>query len=130
MRSGSAMRRAALALLTLFPVISHCGQLMDCDTGIAPAVIVEVRDANTGEPAAAGALGTVRDGVYVDSLYPYESTGGEPVSLAGADERPGTYTVTIEKTGYETWTMTGIPVEDSNCHVETARLTAELTTVP
>jgi hypothetical protein len=117
-------------LLALLPVITECGLLVDCDTGIAPAIVVEVRNANTGEPAAAGALGTVRDGTYMDSLYQYSFAGAVPLSLAGADERPGTYTVTIEKAGYETWTVTGVTVGDSNCHVETVNLTAELAPIP
>ena len=94
-----AVRSLTLALLALLPALGQCGALVDCDTGIAPAVVVEVRDANTGEPAAAGSLGTVRDGSYTDSLYQYRSAGGVPLALAGPDERPGTYTVTIEKVG-------------------------------
>jgi hypothetical protein len=124
------MRSLTFALLALLPFLGQCGVLVDCDTGIAPAVVVEVLDANTGEPAAAGALGTVRDGSYMDSLYQYRSAGGVPLALAGADERPRTYTVTIEKVGYETWAVTGVRVEDSNCHVETAFLSAELISVP
>lgn len=124
------MRSATLASIAMLTGVTGCGFLVDCDTGIAPAVIVQIRDAVTGAPAAAGARGIVRDGTYSDSLYLYQFHEGVPSSLAGADERPGTYTVTLEKSGYETWTASGIRVADSNCHVQTVSLTAELTPAP
>jgi hypothetical protein len=124
----AAVRNSILASIVILAGVTGCGLLVDCDTGIAPAVVVEVRDAVTGAPAAADARGIVRDGTYSDSLYLYEFRDDVPLSLAGADERPGTYTVTLEKPGYETWTVSAIRVNDSNCHVQTVFLTAELTT--
>jgi hypothetical protein len=93
-------------------------------------VVVEIRDARTGAPLAERAVGVVRDGAFVDSLRPYESTGLGPASLysrRAADERRGTYAVEVRAPGYTTWTHAGVRVGRDQCHVRTQRVHAALT---
>ncbi len=72
-------------------------------------------------------MGYARDGSYVDSLRAYGSNGqGVLLSLRGANERPGTYTVVILKDGYQTWKKEDVRVRADECHVRTVSLTAEL----
>jgi hypothetical protein len=40
--------------------------------------------------------------------------------------RAGTFTVTVSRTGYQTWTKTGVEVEQGTCGPETVQLTARL----
>jgi hypothetical protein len=118
---------AALPLLT-----AACGNFVDggaCTASIEPAVVVEIRDARTGAPLASGASGVVAEGTYADSLRPYEGAGGTTPSLfsrRAADERPGTYAVTVAHPGYQTWTATGVRAGSDACHVRTQRLRAAL----
>jgi hypothetical protein len=88
------------------------------------AVTVRVRDANTLAPAAYGATLVLRDGEYVDSVTgTYAGPNPEQASLLGAaEERAGTYEVTIRKEGYQPWTRQGIVVRQGECGVDGATL--------
>ncbi len=100
-----------------------------CTTDFRPAIIVEIRDAVTGVPLAEAARGAVRDGAYIDSLRPAESLGPDPSSMlsrSAAGEREGTYSVEVQRNGYQTWTASGVRVSDGGCHVDTRRLRAQL----
>jgi hypothetical protein len=105
-----------------------------CPASVEPAVVVEVRNARTGGFEAKEALGIVRDGVFVDTLEPrlfYVVNGQHvPAALGGADERPGTYIVSIEKTGFRSWLQTGVRVRSNECGVLTENLVAELEPLP
>jgi hypothetical protein len=46
--------------------------------------------------------------------------------LIGAWERAGTYTVTIDKPGFQTWVLDDVEVEEGECHVVPVRLEAVL----
>jgi hypothetical protein len=43
-----------------------------------------------------------------------------------AYEKPGTYEVTVQQTGYRLWTRTNVQVTRDECHVQTVSLTALL----
>ena len=127
----TAPRLIALGLLACGA--AGCGALGPhaCDTGIRPAVEVVVTDAVTGQPAAGGAAGVVRDGAYVDSLRFARGSGdGTVLSLRAADERPGTYAVEVRKPGYLPWTAAGVRVGRGDCHVRTVTVHAALQPTP
>jgi hypothetical protein len=91
-------------------------------------VVVDVRDSITGQPIAGRVRGTVRQGAYVDSLRTasYSSVDGTVLSFQAAHERAGTYDVLIVSPGYAPWSVTGVQVHQSECHVVTAHLVARL----
>lgn len=106
-----------------------------CTASVEPGVVVEIRDARSGAPLAGLAAGVVRDGAYVDSLRPAAfSDPSDPVgsmtSRQAAPERPGRYAVEVQRAGYQPWTRTGVRVGRGACHVETARLRADLEPLP
>lgn len=101
-----------------------------CDTSIVPAVIVQVEDSLTGRPAAEGATGQVTEGSFSDPLRPHGSNGQVLVSLAGADERPGRYTVSVQRTGYLNWSKSSVLVREGECHVRTVTVIARLVPTP
>jgi hypothetical protein len=119
---------AAVASVT----VTGCSELVDsygCTGSVEPALVVEIRDARTGAPLAAGATGVVRDGSFFDVLRPAEASGPDVASLysrRAADERPGTYAIEVRHVGYQTWTATGVRVERGTCHVQTRRVLAAL----
>jgi hypothetical protein len=100
-----------------------------CTLEFRHGIVVEIRDAVTGEPRAAQAQGTVRDGAYLESLQPtgifpdYESS---MLFRYGAGERAGTYTVEVRRSGYQTWTAGNVVVDRGRCHVNTRTLRADL----
>jgi len=72
-----------------------------CTLDVQPGIVVEIRDAFDDAPLAEHARGSARDGEFVDSLQPYGSVAnGTLISRAGAYERAGDYTVTVEHDGY------------------------------
>lgn len=100
-----------------------------CPTVLKPAIVVDVKDAETGRAVAQGAYGTVREGVYVDSLRPYSLLSADPatlISLQAALGRPGEYAVSVERNGYRPWTVAGIRVSASACGPRTVTLHANL----
>jgi len=101
------------------------------DTGIACTAIyvyvlsVTVQDSVTGSPAAAGATVIARDGAYADStVVPASGANNTSVGLAG--ERAGTYSITVRKAAYQTWSKTGVQVTKDVCHVIPVQVAAKL----
>jgi hypothetical protein len=94
-------------------------------------VAVEIRDGFDDTPLAEAARGAVQEGSFIDSLRPYGTVGnGVLVSRAGADERAGVYSVTVEHDGYGEWRRDGVRVGSDECHVETVLLSAYLQRTP
>jgi hypothetical protein len=125
-------RIALLACGVLLPSILSGCDITDpgvCTTDVQPAIIVQVRDAATQAPIASGATGAVRDGSFTASLRPLD-VGENALELAGAEERPGTYTVTVDKPGYQQWEQERVRVRDARCHVRTVTLQANLVQAP
>lgn len=103
-----------------------------CTASVEPAIVVEIRDAQTGVPLAQHATGAVRDGAFLDSLRPYGFIG-DPSSMysrRAADERPGRYEVEVHLPGYKAWTVRDVRVVDGGCHVRTVTLQASLQVSP
>ncbi len=103
------MRQSRLSNLAILGATSL---LLSCDDGPTVcttigefALVAEVFDATTGAPNAFEATLVVQDGQYIDSTRGFYS--GPVVSaasrLGAAEERPGTYTVTVRKAGYIDW---------------------------
>jgi hypothetical protein len=122
----------------LFLIVLAAGALTGCELpfvgGVCTAdfrfgVVVEVRDAVTGAPAADGARLTVRDGEYVETTEA-RVPSPDALFLQGAGERAGTYDVTVQKSGYQDWTRTGVRVREDECHVIPVQLDARLQPAP
>lgn len=105
--------RLFVLLIVLLPLLGGCGM----DTLATPALSLEIRDARTGAPAAYGATVIARDGAYADTVQPSKywspETGHLAVLIGVAENRPGTYDVTITHPEYQTWSREGIRVPRS-----------------
>ena len=100
-----------------------------CTMSIEPAIVVLVHDSVTGEPAALGARGVVRDGSYEDSLRISTWASSDSTTADGmsaANERPGSYDIHLVKSGYQEWRATDVVVGSGICHVATVTLQALL----
>lgn len=101
----------------LLPLLAGCGE----DLVGVPALRLEIRDARTGAPAAYDATVVARDGSYADTVRVWELFPPEErsrvVGVLAADNRTGTYEVTVTHPEYRTWRREGIRVgrsRDSN----------------
>jgi hypothetical protein len=118
LRKVAWYRQGFLKLLygPLALVISACGGGSTmCPQWILSPIVVEVRDAATGEPAATGATGTIRSGDHETALVLPSSTERLRLYSTGG---PGTYDVFVQKPGYLDWRRDGVYVEGGNCGVE------------
>ena len=63
---------------------------------------------------------------YTEELSVHATTEADRLVAYGAGERPGTYTLTVESSGYNTWQREGIPVSENVCHVDQVTVAVEL----
>lgn len=100
--------------LALFITACGAGSIM-CPQWILSPIIVEVRDAATGQPAAVGSSGTIRSGGNATALFLPSSTESLRLYSAGG---PGIYDVFVQKPGYLDWRRDGVQVAGGKCGVE------------
>ena len=119
---------AVVVLAACSPASISCPQIP------APAILLEVRESGTGNPAANGAKGVVEDGAYIDSLK-VVGWSGPPAPetellMAAAFDRPGTYSIRLEKPGYQTWVRAGVVVGTDDCGTQQAQIVTQLVPIP
>ena len=115
--------------LTLSAAVSCTAPSGDvvCTLDFRYGLTIYVRDAVTGAGIADGATVVVRDGSFVDSLTtPFPGSPPGNGSFASAGERAGTYSVTVRRSGYQTWFANGIVVTADQCHVIGKEVVAQL----
>src|SRR4051812_46540323 len=111
-------------------VLEGCGSEPGvCALDVVPAITVRALAAGTGENVTDGVQGTVSEGAYADSLRPAEFDVNQRVLLlSGADERPGTYELFVEREGYQAVSLGGLEATAGECHVNTRAV--DVTLVP
>ena len=118
------MRLARLiAVLFAAAPLAACDLPVACPTDPKPTMRIEVLDASTGSPLM-GSTGTVRDGDYVEEMSTLQ--GSNYLSAGDVSGRPGTYDVTVQREGYETWSRDDVRVSANQCGTRTVELVARL----
>lgn len=119
--------------LAMVAVSACASEAVLCPAVVARSIEVEVRDASSGAPAAAGAVGVATEGSYRDSLLlagwsgpPSDATA---LILGGGPHRPGTYEVRVVKPQYLPWVETAVVHSNGSCGGSTTRLQANLVPV-
>ena len=98
-----------LCLVALGCVVSACGSdnvIAACSAPAPLSVVVTVRDSTSGQAAADGAIGTLVGAGVDDTLTQIDS-----LTLRGGNQT-GTFTVTIDRPGYLTWTAVNVSVTE------------------
>ena len=96
-------------------------QFADCTDDLRAGLSVQVIDAATND-AINGATLLAFDGSEMVPLEQFGDTG----NYVGAHERPGEYTITVRKDGYESVVTDKILVEEDECHVITENVLVEM----
>ena len=114
-------------LCTPFLLVSACESSDDdpifCTQEVVPGLRIAVLDATNGQPLVENVAVRAIDGTYQETL---EFLPGLEHPFSGADERMGTYIITVTKSGYQTYTSPPIVVTRDVCHVITQSLTVNL----
>lgn len=102
----------------------------NCTDEGRPGIVLALEDATTGARFPfRDIVAIAAEGVFRDTARADLPDAREPVHVAVAYERAGTYTVSVSAAGYATWTATGVRVEQEKnaCrHVIPRSLTARL----
>lgn len=85
---------------------------------------ITVKDAVNGEFLSTGVTVIAQDGSYSETLEQF--TNEEIPVFIGAWERIGTYTITVSKEGYQTFTSEPIVVTADVCHVIPQQINVDL----
>ena len=117
-----------LLLFMLAPmlILSSCTDTDDqivCTLEVVDGLRVTVLDNTNGQPLAEGVIVTAVEGNYQETL---QLVPGLENLFVGAAERVGTYTITVTKDGFQTYTSSPIIVTRDVCHVITQPLTVNL----
>jgi hypothetical protein len=117
-----------ILLLAIFPLLlsSTCENNDDdifCTTEAKAGLNVTVINSQTNVPIVEDVVIIAQDGSYQETLEYFP--GGEFV-FSGAYERMGTYTITVTKTGFQTFTSQAITVTRDECHVIPQQITVNL----
>lgn len=112
-----------LRLLLLAFVIAGgaCGQ--GCDAVLKAGIAVTIVDGATGNPFQGDVTVIATEGSYLETAIP---PAADPRTAFLAHERPGTYRVEVQASGYIPWVATDVRVTRDDCHVQTVDLTAQL----
>jgi hypothetical protein len=91
-------------------------------------VQITVVDSVTGRAPVGTAVLILTEGEYTESAQATLQVSNGTLIVAGAHERPGTYSLRITVAGYQPWTASGVRVSESGrCdEVDTVKLTARL----
>ena len=93
-----------------------------CNYNLVYGLTVVVIDSVTGTPLVGPeTIVEATDGAYVDTLEQVSAT-----EYSDARERPGTYSVKVQRQGYRVWQTNGIRVREGECHVSPVRVDARL----
>ena len=92
-----------------------------CTLNYGYGLTIIVQDSvTTASLVGDGTTVTVREGSYVDSVQQV----GTVYQAAG--ERPGTYTIQVQRAGYRHWSRENVRVLDDGCHVRGVTVNARL----
>lgn len=123
------MLATAVLALSACDIVESGGPI--CTGQFVSGLQVSVQDSVTGAPVASGATLTTADGSYRDTVsVPAHRPDLDGHVLLAAGERPGTYDVTVSKTGYLDWQRSNVVVTADECHVIPVEITARLKPAP
>lgn len=122
------MKKIILLLLPFtFLLVASCDNNAQnqtvCTDQYVYGLNIIVLDATTGNPIFQDIEVKAVDGTYQEIL---QLVLGLEYAFAGAGERIGTYTITVTKEGFQTYTSGPITVTRDDCHVIPQSLTVNL----
>jgi hypothetical protein len=135
--TGGVVRVAGLgAGWIVGSVLTHGGNVLADSTFInvvcllqqQPAIALTIVDSLSGQSNGLRAINvSIRDGALRDSVFiSSAATATVPLVVGLANERKGTYDLTVSASGYRVWSRASVVVGTELCHVATVALTARL----
>lgn len=99
--------KETFALLAVFAAgTTACSDPVACMGTGRPGIVVQVRDARTGRPAAYQARLIMQSSTRVDTFPDFTAAADSAAAMEilGLMDTPGQFTLIVEKEGYSPWT--------------------------
>lgn len=112
-----------ISLLLITSCQSNNDDPIVCTDQYVYGLTIIVLDATTGNPIFQDVEVKAVDGAYQEIL---QLVPGLEYTFVGAGERTGTYTITVTKEGFQTYTSVPITLTSDACHVIPQSLTVHL----
>jgi hypothetical protein len=121
------LHKSTIVLAACAALVLGCsgGSITDdvaCTREARAGITVDVRDAVTNALVGQQSIIVAREAAFADTVN--AGTADGPYGLVF--ERAGTYTLTVARAGYQTWSQTGVQVAAGRCHVTGVMVTARL----
>lgn len=113
---------AACSALVLGCSAGNVTDDLACTLEARAGITVDVRDAVTNALVGQQSIIVAREAAFADTVNAGNADG--PYGLVF--ERAGTYTLTVTRPGYQTWSQAGVQVAAGRCHVAGVVVTARL----
>lgn len=97
-----------------------------CTTEVLSGLNISIVDSSTQNAAACGVTVTATDGDFSESADNTDVGCDDSAFISMLDERPGFYTLTFEKSGYQTYQIDDVGIGQDLCHVLPRQLDVEL----
>ena len=120
------MRIRSLVAIVAFSSGLACSGDIVCTANPKWALMVSVLDSTTNLSTVTGATIVARTGTFVDSIAISSAPGSDPGSVFLGVNHSGSYSLSVTKSGYKTWTRTGIVVGTNQCGTVVQRVTVLL----
>lgn len=101
---------------------------MACTATVEDGLLLSVPDQTTQMPSACGVTATAIEEAYSETAIVDETVYAEDDMIAMLEERPGFYTLTVQKQGYQDYQIDNIGIGKDLCHVLTREFNVELVT--
>jgi len=97
-----------------------------CTATVEDGLLLSVTDQTTQMPSACGVTATAIEGAFSETVIVDETDCAEDDLIAMLEERPGFYTLTVKKQGYQDYQVDNIGIGKDLCHVLTREFNVEL----
>lgn len=97
-----------------------------CTTEVLSGLNISIVDSSTQNAAACGVTVTATEGDFSESVYNTDVGCDDSALISMLDERPGFYTLTFEKPGYQAYQIDDVGIGQDLCHVLPRQLEVEL----
>ena len=97
-----------------------------CTATVEDGLLLSVTDQTTQMPIACGVTATATEEAYSETVIVDEADCADDDLIAMLNERPGFYSLTVQKQGYQDYHVDNIGIGKDLCHVLTREFNVEL----
>ncbi|MFZ8200254.1 DUF6174 domain-containing protein [Alteromonas portus] len=97
-----------------------------CTATVEDGLLLSVTDKTTQMPIACGVTATVTEEAYSETVVVDDTDCADDDLIAMLEERPGFYSLTVQKQGYQDYLVDNLGIGKDLCHVLTREFNVEL----